>query len=55
MAEEQQREELSPEQARLIEVTLDTDSLGRNSSDVEHVDDSQFAYSFVRVEVIVCD
>ena len=36
MAEEQQREELSPEQARLIEVTLDADSLGRNSSDVEH-------------------
>ena len=31
MAEEQQHEELSPEQARLIEVTLDADSLGRNS------------------------
>src|SRR4026207_873638 len=36
MAEEQRHEELSPEQTRLIEVTLDTDSLGRNSADVEH-------------------
>ena len=36
MAEEQQHEELLPEQMRLIEVTLDTDSLGRNSADVEH-------------------
>jgi uncharacterized protein (UPF0262 family) len=33
MAEEQ---ELSPEQARLVEVTLDSSSLGRNSTDVEH-------------------
>ena len=36
MAEEQQHEELSPEQMRLIEVTLDADSLGRNSADVDH-------------------
>jgi uncharacterized protein (UPF0262 family) len=28
--------ELSPEQARLVEVTLDTSSIGRNSADVEH-------------------
>ena len=35
MAEEQQPE-LSPEQARLVEVTLDSSSLGRNSADVEH-------------------
>ena len=36
MAEEQRHEELLPEQTRLIEVTLDADSLGRNSADVEH-------------------
>ena len=35
MAEEQQQE-LSPEQARLVEVTLDSGSIGRNSTDVEH-------------------
>jgi uncharacterized protein (UPF0262 family) len=35
MAEEQ-RQELPSEQARLVEVTLDSDSLGRNSADVEH-------------------
>lgn len=34
MAEQQQ--ELSPEQARLVEVTLDSGSIGRNSSDVDH-------------------
>lgn len=32
---EQQRE-LSPEQGRLVEVTLDSGSIGRNSSDVDH-------------------
>lgn len=34
MAEQQQ--ELSPEQARLVEVTLDSGSIGRNSADVDH-------------------
>ncbi|MGA8434219.1 MAG: UPF0262 family protein [Methyloceanibacter sp.] len=33
---EEQQQELHPEQARLVEVTLDSDSLGRNSADVEH-------------------
>ena len=33
---EEQQQELSPEQARLVEVTLDTGSIGRNSTDVEH-------------------
>jgi uncharacterized protein (UPF0262 family) len=33
---EDQQQELSSEQARLVEVTLDSDSLGRNSADVEH-------------------
>ena len=33
---EEQRQELPSEQARLVEVTLDSDSLGRNSADVEH-------------------
>jgi uncharacterized protein (UPF0262 family) len=33
---EEQQQELSPEQARLVEVTLDTASIGRNSTDVEH-------------------
>ena len=33
---EQQQEELSPDRMRLVEVTLDPDSLGRNSTDVEH-------------------
>jgi uncharacterized protein (UPF0262 family) len=33
---EEQQQELPPEQARLVEVTLDSDSLGRNSADVEH-------------------
>ena len=36
MAGEQQLEELAPERTRLVEVTLDPESLGRNSSDVEH-------------------
>ena len=31
-----QQQELSPEQARLVEVTLDSGSIGRNSVDVEH-------------------
>lgn len=34
MAEQQQ--ELSSEQARLVEVTLDSGSIGRNSADVDH-------------------
>jgi uncharacterized protein (UPF0262 family) len=34
MAEQQQ--ELSPAQARLVEVTLDSGSIGRNSADVDH-------------------
>ncbi|HEX6830732.1 MAG TPA: UPF0262 family protein, partial [Methyloceanibacter sp.] len=33
---EGQQQELSPEQARLVEVTLDSGSIGRNSTDVEH-------------------
>jgi uncharacterized protein (UPF0262 family) len=33
MAEEQ---EFSPEQARLVDVTLDSASIGRNSTDVDH-------------------
>ena len=33
---EGQQQELSPEQARLVEVTLDSGSIGRNSADVEH-------------------
>jgi uncharacterized protein (UPF0262 family) len=33
---QQQQQELSPEQARLVEVTLDSGSIGRNSVDVEH-------------------
>jgi uncharacterized protein (UPF0262 family) len=33
---EEQQQELSHEQARLVEVTLDTGSIGRNSTDVEH-------------------
>ena len=33
---EEQQQELHPEQARLVEVTLDSASLGRNSADVEH-------------------
>ena len=33
---EEQQQELSPEQARLVEVTLDSGSIGRNSADVEH-------------------
>ena len=33
---EEQLQELHLEQARLVEVTLDSDSLGRNSADVEH-------------------
>ena len=33
---EEQQQELSPEQARLVEVTLDTGSIGRSSSDIEH-------------------
>jgi len=33
---EEQQQELHPEQARLVEVTLDSHSLGRNSADVEH-------------------
>jgi uncharacterized protein (UPF0262 family) len=33
---EEQQQELHPERARLVEVTLDSDSLGRNSADVEH-------------------
>ena len=33
---EEQQQELSPERARLVEVTLDTASIGRNSTDVEH-------------------
>src|SRR5215471_16232476 len=36
MAGEQQLEELAPERTRLVEVTLDPESLGRNSADVEH-------------------
>jgi len=32
----QQQQELSPEQARLVEVTLDFGSIGRNSADVNH-------------------
>jgi uncharacterized protein (UPF0262 family) len=36
MTDEQLERELSPEQARLIEVTLDSSSIGANSSDVEH-------------------
>src|SRR6476659_4577514 len=36
MADEQVERELSPEQARLIEVKLDASSIGANSSDVEH-------------------
>ena len=33
---EGQQQEFSPEQARLVEVTLDSGSIGRNSVDVEH-------------------
>jgi uncharacterized protein (UPF0262 family) len=33
---EEQQQELSPDQARLVEVTLDSGSIGRNSADVEH-------------------
>src|SRR6476646_3421455 len=36
MTEGQQQQELSPEQTRLVEVTLDSGSIGRNSVDVEH-------------------
>jgi uncharacterized protein (UPF0262 family) len=32
----ERQQELSPDQARLVEVTLDSGSIGRNSSDVEH-------------------
>jgi uncharacterized protein (UPF0262 family) len=32
----EQQQELSPEQARLVEVTLDSGSIGRNSADVDH-------------------
>jgi len=31
-----QEQELSPDQARLVEVTLDSGSIGRNSTDVDH-------------------
>lgn len=36
MSDERIEGELAPEQARLIEVTLDPSSIGANSSDVEH-------------------
>ena len=36
MTEGQQQQELSPEPTRLVEVTLDSGSIGRNSVDVEH-------------------